>query len=144
LVPQASMGPASSLTSGIPSSARSKPIPVLKQRKVKTRRGRRKSQKHCINNYNVINHDENWLIFHSNCRGYNSKKDSIKHIVKQLSPNVITLNEVGLRGNKKCIIQGYDTFTRNRKYQNMGGIATGIRKDESQFCLKVEEGENDD
>ena len=26
----------------------------------------------------------------------------------------------------------------------MGGIATGIRKDESQFCLKVDEGENDD
>ena len=26
----------------------------------------------------------------------------------------------------------------------MGGIATGIRKDESQFCLKVDEGENND
>ena len=26
----------------------------------------------------------------------------------------------------------------------MGGIATSIRKDESQFCLKVDEGENND
>ena len=83
-------------------------------------------------------------MFHSNIRGYNSKKSSLNNIISIVNPNVITLNEVGLRGKKKCSINGYNTYTRNRQKQSMGGIATGIRKDESKFVLKVEEGENDD
>ena len=49
-----------------------------------------------------------------------------------------------LKGNKKCSIQGYNTYTRNRQLLSMGGIATAIKNDESQFCLKVDEGENND
>jgi hypothetical protein len=81
-------------------------------------------------------------LFHSNICGFNSKKTSLNNIIEILRPNAITLNEVGLRGKKKCSINGYNTYTRNRQQQSMGGIATSIRKDESQFCLKVDEGEN--
>ena len=83
-------------------------------------------------------------MFHSNIRGYNSKKTSLNNIINVLRPNAITLNEVGLRGKKKCSINGYNTYTRNRQQQSMGGIATSIRSDESQFCLKVDEGEIND
>ena len=65
----------------------------------------------------------------------------MKNIISKIIPNVITINEVGLKGNKKCSIQGYNTYTRNRQLLSMGGIATAIKNDESQFCLKVDEGE---
>ena len=68
----------------------------------------------------------------------------MKNIISKVIPNVITINEVGLKGNKKCSIQGYNTYTRNRQLLSTGGIATAIKNDESQFCLKVDEGENDD
>ena len=68
----------------------------------------------------------------------------MKNIISKVIPNVITINEVGLKGNKKCSIQGYNTYTRNLQLLSMGGIATAIKNDESQFCLKVDEGENND
>jgi hypothetical protein len=128
---------------GLP-SPRCPPLPILKHEKPRTRRGRRKSRKLCTNNPSSIKSDGNWTILHSNIRGFNSKKISLENIIIAVSPSVITLNEVGLRGGKKCSIKGYDTYTRNRKNQSMGGIATSIRKDESEFCLKVEEGEDND
>ena len=74
----------------------------------------------------------------------NLGKSSLKIILNKINPSAVILNEVGLRGNKKCSIQGYRSYTRNRKNQNMGGIATAIRNDESKFCLKVDEGKNND
>ena len=123
---------------------RSPPISELKSQKPKTRRGKRNSKKSCNNICNSINSDSTWQIYQSNIRGYNLKKESLKYILSAINPNAVILNEVGLRGNKRCSIQGYNTFTRNRKNLNMGGISTAIRKDENQFCLKVDEGENDD
>ena len=136
------MGPAAATTDDVPSSSWSS-VPVLEPARTRTRRGRRNSKKHC-KNPSLINSDGTWTIFHSNIRGFNSKKLSLKNIISKVTPNVITLNEVGLRGSKKCSIQGYDSYTRNRQNQNMGGVVTAISKVESQFCLKVEEGENKD
>ena len=125
------------------SSTGSSSVPHVIPRKCKTRRGKRNSQK-CLNKYDSIKNCQTWKIFQSNIRGYNSKKISLKNILCSINPNVITLNEVGFRGKKKCSIEGYNTYTRNRQTQSMGGISTSIRKDESQFCLKVEEGEDQD
>ena len=128
---------ATATTANAVSCSRCPPIPtILVPHKSRTRRGKRKSKKHCNKNPSLINSDGNWKIFQSNIRGYNSKKISLK--------NIVNVNEVGLQGNKKCSIQGYNTFTRNRKSMKMGGIATAVRKDENQFCLKVDEGENND
>ena len=118
------------------------PLSEPNVKKKRTRRGKRNSEKYCINNTSSINSD--WKIFHSNIRGFNSKKVSLKNIISRQSPNVITLNEVGLKGNKKFTIQGYSTFGRNLQKLNIGGIATTIISNESQFCLKVDEGENED
>ena len=137
------MAPTTTTADGLPSS-RCPPLPILKHEKPRKRQGRRKSKKLCTNNPSLINSDGNWTILHSNISGFNSKKISLENIISTVSPSVITLNEVGLRGGKKCSIKGYDTYTRNRKNQSMGGIATSIRKDDSKFCLKVEEGEDND
>ena len=94
---------------------RGPPVPELRSRKPKTRRGKRNSKKSCT--VNSINSISTWTIFHSNIRGYNSKKESMNNILSVINPNVVTLNEVGLRGNNKCSIQGFNTFTRNRKNQ---------------------------
>ena len=138
------MAAASSPTStpGLP--PRSPPLPVLVSKKHKTRRGKRNSDLSYNNRSNTINSYGSWILFHSNIRGFNSKKTSLNNIISVINPNVITLNEVGLRGKKKCSITGYNTYTRNRKQHSMGGIATGVRKDESKFCLKIDEGENND
>ena len=107
---------------------------ITKQR---TRRGKRNSEKYRNKNSSSIKSDGNWQILQSNIRGFNSKKISLNHIIREVDPNV--KNEVAFKGNKKCSIQGYNTFTRNRQNHNMGGIATSIRRDEMIFCLKVVE-----
>ena len=47
-------------------------------------------------------------------------------------------------GIKGALLVGTIPSQEIKKTQNMGGIATGIRNDENQFCLKVEEGEEND
>ena len=76
-----------------------------------------KRKKNFVNNQ-VFN---KWTIFHSNIRGYNSKKASLDKIALALAPNVLCLNEHGLRGTNKPQIKGYKSFSRNRKTQTMGG-----------------------
>ena len=69
----------------------------------------------------------------------------MKTIIHKIKPNVITMNEVGLKKNKKVSIRGYDCFTRNRKNnENMGGVATAVINDEKSSTLKLSEGENKD
>ena len=50
----------------------------------------------------------------SNIRGFNSKKESLKDIVKNINPDVIVLNETALRGQNKAKIDGYFTFQKYR------------------------------
>ena len=47
--------------------------------------------------------DENksFSILHNNIRGFNSKRVSFESIINKIKPDVITLNEVGLKGKKK-------------------------------------------
>ena len=72
---------------------------------------------------NVNKSDKTWSILHTNIRGYSSKKNSMKNIIQQIKPNVITMNEVGLRQNKKLSMRGYECYMRNRKNNvYMGGV----------------------
>ena len=50
-----------------------------------------------------------------------------------MKPNIVTINEVGFRKDKKVSISGYSSYTRNRKNnENMGGVATAIVNEENQ------------
>ena len=106
-------------------------------RKRKTRRSKRKSYKKNV----CFNTDDNkWTIFHSNVRGYNSKKKSFLSIVNGVNPNLITINELGFKKQKKLTIPGYYCYSRNRISENMGGVATAIRENEKMYAIKTDEG----
>ena len=83
-------------------------------------------------------------MFHSNCRGYNSKKVSFLSIIKGVNPNLVTINEVGFKKNKKLNLPGYVSYNRNRQTEAMGGVATCVRNDEKVHALKTDEGEDKD
>ena len=87
-----------------------------------------------------LNDDNKWSILHSNCRGYNSKKHSFMSIINGVNPNIVTINELGYKKDKRLSIPGYHCYNRNRISQNMGGVATVIRNDEKMFAIKVDEG----
>ena len=109
----------------------------------KVRRGKRKRKvKHNVNSEHI---DNKWSIFHLNIRGYNSKKTNFDAIIGQVKPNVITLNETGLRKKKKISISNYESFTRNRKNGKiMGGIATAVMNEEKDCILQTKEGTGND
>ena len=67
------------------------------------------------------------------------------NIAKALAPNVICLNEHGLKGTKKPQLKGYKSFSRNRTSLSMGGVSTSVRNDEYKDAVKIKEGlENDE
>ena len=106
-------------------------------RKKKTRRGRGKASKNSCRNISSnssISDENTWSILHSNIRGLDSKKSSLKSILNIIKPNVLTLNEVGYKSNKKVVINGYSCYFRNRAKEAMGGVATCVnKKDSAQY-----------
>ena len=77
--------------------------------------------------------EKTWTILHTNLRGFSSKEISLKSIINQMKPNIVTMNEVDFRKDKKVSISGYSSYTRNRKNnENMGGVATAIVNEENQ------------
>ena len=83
-------------------------------------------------------------ILQSNIRGFNSKTESLKDIVKKIRPDVVILNETALRGNNKARIDGYFTFSKNRINKAMRGIATLVENYLKSDTVKVAEGEYND
>ena len=67
-------------------------------------------------------------IFSNNCRGYNSKKESIyKYVIEQLNPDVINLEETMLRNKAKINHKDYFSFCLNwPDGAGGGGIATMV------------------
>ena len=84
------------------------------------------------------------VILHSNLRGYNSKKESLLGVVKDIDPDICILNETGLKGRNKVNIPGYITFSRNREVKSMGGISTSIKEKFKNFAANVGQGVGDD
>ena len=112
--------------------------PVKKKKSI--RRGRRKSHTKYCN----FDSDNKWSILHSNIRGWNSKKLSFQSILKGVNPNLVTLNEVAFRKDKKLNVPGFLSYNKNRQKESMGGVATCIKNDEKAFALKIDEGEGKD
>ena len=66
------------------------------------------------------------------------------NIVSRVKPDVVNLNETGLRGNNKVKLEGFHSFSRNRVSKAMGGVATSVAEDLQQRTIKVGEGVEDD
>ena len=65
-------------------------------------------------------------------------------IINGVSPNIVTINELGYKKDKRLSIPGFLCYNRNRPLQNMGGVATAIKNEEKMFTIKVDEGMNKD
>ena len=91
-----------------------------------------------------MNNDEEWSIYYSNIRGYKSKCESLTSIINGLDPNIIVLNETGLKFREKLKIENYKSFNRNRQDKNMGGVSISVRDDETKHVVKSSEGKDDD
>ena len=78
-------------------------------------------------------------IFTNNCRGFNSKKESIeKDIVEKLRPDVMNLSETLLRNKAKASNKEYISFNQNRaEGAGGGGIVTMVSKHLKAFATKV-------
>ena len=84
---------------------------------------------------------ESFTILHTNIRGFSSKTESLNAIVQLKNPDILTINETKLKGNKKPEVGGYKSFTRNRKSCDGGGIATLVSNSIALHTLKSHEGE---
>ena len=83
-----------------------------------------------------------WVIYHNNLRGFESKKDSLTAILNQVKPNIVTMNETHMNGNKKPELYGYFSYSRNRPDKSMGGVATCVSYKElgNTISMKYSEG----
>ena len=66
----------------------------------------------------------------------------MKAIVHSIKPTIVTLNEHLMVNKKGPSIQGYKCFNSMRKTSMGGGVATLIKSSDSEYTLKVFEGEN--
>ena len=84
------------------------------------------------------------MIYHANIRGFKSKSNSLNSILDVVKPNLVTLNEHGLKNNQKLVIDNFKSFTKNRKNQNMGGVSISVSEEEAKYCTKSSEGPEGD
>ena len=80
-------------------------------------------------------------ILQKNIRGLNSKKESLKNTLYVVDPDMILLNEHGVTKKNKVNIDGYITFSKNRKNRIMGGVSISTKKAEAQHVIKIKEGD---
>ena len=80
----------------------------------------------------------------SNLRGYKSKENSLKKIVKKKRPSILLLNETQLLGKMEVNLKAYTTWNRNRTEKGGGGIATAVHQKYSETAVGVGEGEDKD
>ena len=118
--------------------------PAGQKKSRKYRRGRGKNK---LRNNAAVNHamnDNKCILYHLNIRGLNSKRKSLEIILRNISPQIITLNETALRFKQKPNLENFISFNRNRSNQIMGGVATFVQiKDKDNF-VKLSEGFQND
>ena len=77
-------------------------------------------------------------IYYNNIRGVKSKINSLKEIIDDQNPHIISLSETLLGKEENIEIKNYK-FMYNSKKEGKGGIAIGIRKDVFKKCMLIEE-----
>ena len=68
------------------------------------------------------------------------KFNIIGTILNIIKPSVLTVNETFFENNRKLNLQGFLSFTLNRKYESGGGISSSINECDRLNTLKVYEG----
>ena len=78
-------------------------------------------------------------VFTNNCRGYNSKKESIEaDVIKAVCPDVINLSETLYRNKSKINHEKYVSFTQNQADgAGGGGIVTMVSSHLKSHTTKV-------
>ena len=90
------------------------------------------------------NRQNKFSILLSNLRGFRSKQQSLKGILKEVKPQMVLMNETQLGGKMKVRLEGYTCWTRNRTEQGGGGVATAVAGNIKEFCLGAGEGQMND
>ena len=76
-------------------------------------------------------------ILFSNIRGVESKKISLRRIVRKMKPSIVLLNETLLTGNKNLELDPYYTWSKNRIDKKGGGISTSVSPSLKDFSIGV-------
>ena len=88
--------------------------------------------------------DNNLIIFHLNIRGFTSKKESLFKTIKNVCPDIVTLNETGMRNRNKVKIDFYISFCKNRQSSIMGEVSTSVKDHLKNHTVNVKEGADND
>ena len=84
------------------------------------------------------------ILLHGNPRSAKGKQESIEKAAKNVSADIVTLNETLLTGKNKMKIPYFTTFTKNRDEKQFGGISTSVHDDWKEYAVCVGEGEGED
>ena len=77
----------------------------------------------CTSNQDLI------MISHHNIRGYHIHKTELQALLKDHSPDVVTLNETFTKKGYKYNMPHYTAVTRNREHGKRGGVTILLRHD---------------
>ena len=83
-----------------------------------------------------------WTVYQNNIRGFDSKCESFKAIIKNVDPSVVILNETHYKSNRQLVLPGFKCYTMNRVCKDGGGVASCVKMQDSHHTLKIHEGEN--
>ena len=83
----------------------------------------------------------NFSYLFCNCRGFSSKRESLKNILSSSDFDVVCFCETHLYFNKKPEVNGYTFVSRSReKVNSKGGVAIGVKSELAQYVVKLYEG----
>ena len=83
----------------------------------------------------------NFSYLFCNCRGFSSKRASIKNILSSSDFDVVCFCETHLYFNKNPEVSGYTFVSRSRERVNSkGGVAIGVKSELAQYVVKLYEG----
>ena len=131
--------------SALPSKESS--VKPRKPKKTKRGKGRNKFKNNVLNSNNS-NHNENgskaesFLLMGSNANGLSTKQESLLHVINELNPSVITIQETFHNRKGRIKLEGYQIFEKIRDEKSRGGIHTAVK--ESLKPILVEDNDSEE
>ena len=87
----------------------------------------------------MFNYDK-FNVYITNLQAAKGRLESLKSIVDTHDIDLVMASETHLKKNDKFILDGFNSYTRNRKNAAMGGVATSVIDKYAYNTLKVCEG----
>ena len=79
-----------------------------------------------------------------NVRGFKSKRESVKRIIKKEKPSIVTINETQMLGRSKVDLKPFTSWSKNRTEKGGGGITTAVAPHLAHSAVGAGQGEQDD